>query len=147
MNCYIMEFLFIEVRNLSLNTFIPLIKYKDVLLKYMTIQKNKIEINSSEIRYTLLCMNHCCLNEIGGNSIVVQNNGLDLFKKKNNDYGESYKTCGVIGVIVRIIDKLNRLENLTTIHNYEVKDETYQDTLIDLHNYTLLGIMCIDNSE
>jgi len=70
----------------------------------------------------------------------IQAEGLDLFIKKNSDYGNSYKQFGLIGVLVRLQDKMNRAMNVT--HNsIQVKDETLRDTLIDLHNYAAMALM------
>lgn len=140
-----MEQLFIEVRDIKIKEFKSLSEFKEDLFEYMKIQKDKIEVEGDKIRTILLYMNRRCLIDMVEDICLVQKNGLELFKKKNKDYGESYKKCGIIGILVRIIDKINRLENLNKIDKYEVNDESYQDTLIDLHNYTLLGIMCIDN--
>lgn len=135
-----MEKLFLEINQLKENKgYIQ----KDELLYFMKIQKNRIEIEEDKIRKILINMNKYCLTLLGNDYIKIQKEGLELYNKKNRDYGESYKQCGTIGILVRIIDKINRLENLKHISNYEV-GETYKDTLIDLHNYTLLGIICID---
>lgn len=136
-----MEKLFLEINKLKDN--IGYIQ-KDELLYLMKIQKNIIEIEEYKIRNLLLNMNKYCLTLLGNDYIKIQKEGLELYNKKNRDYGESYKQCGTIGILVRIIDKINRLENLKHINNYEV-DESYRDTLVDLHNYTLLGIICIDD--
>ena len=38
----------------------------------------------------------------------IQKEGLELFKKKNKDYGDAFAKYGVIGVLMRIQDKLQR---------------------------------------
>lgn len=143
-----MEQLFIEINNINIrdkDKSKNLIDYKQEIINLLKIEKNKIDLElNNNLRNTLLYLNIWCLHEIGGSIFDIQNNGLELFEKKNKDYGESYKECGVIGILVRIIDKINRLENLNYISNYKI-NESRKDTLIDLHNYTLLGIMCIDN--
>ena len=70
----------------------------------------------------------------------IQAEGLDLFIKKNTDYGNSYKQFGLIGVLVRLQDKMNRAMNVTQ-NSIQVKDETLRDTLIDLHNYAAMALM------
>lgn len=77
----------------------------------------------------------------------VQKEGLDLFIKKNTDYGDSYKTYGPIGVIVRIGDKINRLSTITNNSISIIKTESLRDTLIDLHNYSAMAIMLLDSKE
>ena len=77
----------------------------------------------------------------------IQDKALELFKKKNNDYGNSFETYGLIGILVRLQDKINRC--LTIADNcIRVNDETLLDTLLDLHNYAAMGIMfLVDNKE
>ena len=70
----------------------------------------------------------------------IQAEGLELFIKKNADYGSSYKQYGLIGVLVRLQDKINRALHITH-HGIHVKDESLRDTLIDLHNYAAMALM------
>ena len=80
--------------------------------------------------------------------LAVQKEALELFKKKNADYGDSFATYGPIGVIVRIGDKINRLNSITKNGVHMVNDESLRDTLIDLHNYSAMAVMLMDeNSE
>jgi hypothetical protein len=71
----------------------------------------------------------------------IQNNGLELFKKKNADYGNAFEQYGTIGVLMRIQDKLQRYVSITNKNVQLVDDETLQDTLIDLHNYSAMAIL------
>ncbi len=75
----------------------------------------------------------------------IQAEGLELFIKKNADYGNSYKQYGLIGVLVRLQDKINRALHITQ-HGIHVKDETLRDTLIDLHNYAAMALMESDQN-
>lgn len=75
--------------------------------------------------------------------ITVQKEGLELFKKKNSDYGNSFETYGPVGVIVRMGDKINRLSTITK-QEVAVDTETIRDTLIDLHNYSAMAILLLD---
>lgn len=74
----------------------------------------------------------------------VQSEALELFKKKNNDYGDSFATYGSIGVLVRLCDKIQRAQIITSKGINMVNSETIRDTLIDLHNYSAMAIMLID---
>ena len=74
----------------------------------------------------------------------VQTEGLELFIRKNADYGDSYKQHGLIGVLVRLQDKINRAMHIST-HSIHVKDESLRDTLIDLHNYAAMAIMELES--
>lgn len=70
--------------------------------------------------------------------------GLELFKKKNHDYGNAYERYGIMGIIIRISDKISRLENITKKQITMVNDESLRDTLVDLNNYSSLGLMLLD---
>jgi len=80
----------------------------------------------------------------------VQIEAFELFKKKNEDYGDAFATFGPVGVIVRLGDKINRLTSVTNNGVNLVDNESLRDTLIDLHNYSAMAIMLLDednNSE
>jgi len=75
---------------------------------------------------------------------AIQTEALELFSKKNKDYGDAFADYGPIGVIVRMGDKVRRLQNITSNSVAFVKDEGIRDTLIDLHNYAAMAVMLID---
>ena len=77
----------------------------------------------------------------------VQSEGLELFKRKNSDYGDAFANYGIIGVLVRMGDKIQRLQNITTKNISLVDDEKIRDTLIDLHNYSAMAIMLLDENK
>ena len=77
----------------------------------------------------------------------VQKEGLELFSRKNKDYGDAFATYGTIGVLVRIGDKINRLNHISKNKINLVNDESLRDTLIDLHNYAAMAIMLLDEEE
>lgn len=74
----------------------------------------------------------------------IQNEALELFTKKNADYGDAFATYGVIGVLMRIQDKLQRSMSITKNGVNLVNDERIRDTLIDLHNYSAMALMLLD---
>jgi hypothetical protein len=76
--------------------------------------------------------------------IAVQSEGLELFKKKNQDYGDAFAEYGVIGVLIRMGDKIKRLQTIEKNNITLVDDERMRDTLIDLHNYSAMAIMLLD---
>ena len=75
---------------------------------------------------------------------TIQKEGLELFKKKNADYGDAFAKYGIIGVLMRIEDKIQRSLSITKNGVNLVKDENIRDTLLDLHNYAAMGLMLID---
>jgi hypothetical protein len=72
---------------------------------------------------------------------AIQAEGLDLFKRKNADYGDAFATYGPVGVLVRIGDKIQRLQSIDKKGITLVDDESLRDTLIDLHNYAAMAII------
>jgi hypothetical protein len=58
----------------------------------------------------------------------IQEEALELFTKKNAEYGK-------IGILMRIGDKLKRYISITNNGVNLINDEGLKDTLIDLHNY------------
>ena len=74
----------------------------------------------------------------------VQKEAFELFCKKNKDYGDSFAIYGPLGVIVRIGDKINRLTSVSKNGINMVNDESLRDTLIDLHNYSAMAVMLMD---
>jgi hypothetical protein len=78
---------------------------------------------------------------------LVQNEGLELFNKKNQDYGDAFSTYGVIGVLVRMGDKISRLQSVTKKQISLINTESLRDTLIDLHNYSAMAIMLLDEED
>lgn len=81
----------------------------------------------------------------------------DLLIRKHIDYGpENINKFGQIGIIVRMYDKVSRLENilLKTDNNFNkavnvntVKDESIIDTLIDIIGYAAIAVMYISYDD
>jgi hypothetical protein len=78
---------------------------------------------------------------------LVQTEGLELFKKKNQDYGDAFAEYGMVGVLVRMGDKIKRLQSISNNKIALVDDEKMRDTLIDLHNYAAMAIMLLDENK
>ncbi len=68
-----------------------------------------------------------------------------LYEAKNKDYGDSfgksYQEYGLTMACIRLEDKLNRLKSLTKGSEQQVKDESIEDTLKDLANYSIMTII------
>ena len=77
----------------------------------------------------------------------IQSEAFSLFTKKNADYGDAFAKYGVIGVLMRIEDKLQRSMSITKNGVNLVNDEGMRDTLLDLHNYAAMAIMLLDSSS
>jgi hypothetical protein len=77
----------------------------------------------------------------------IQEKGLELFKKKNADYGDAFAKFGVIGVLMRIEDKIQRSVSITKNGINLVSDECIKDTLIDLHNYAAMALILLEEKN
>ena len=77
----------------------------------------------------------------------IHENAITLFKEKNADYGDAFAEYGAIGVLVRIGDKLKRLQTIKNNGITMVKDEKMRDTLLDLHNYAAMALMLLDDAD
>lgn len=64
---------------------------------------------------------------------------------KNSDYGDSFakvrNEVGSAAILVRLSDKLERLKTLTLGKEQKVKDESINDTLLDLANYAIMELV------
>jgi hypothetical protein len=77
----------------------------------------------------------------------IQYEAKNLFEKKNKDYGDAFAEYGPVGVLVRIGDKIKRLQNISKNGITLIEDEKMRDTLIDLHNYAAMSIMLLDETS
>jgi hypothetical protein len=75
---------------------------------------------------------------------TIQAEALELFKKKNVDYGDAFATYGTIGVLIRINEKVQRAMSITNNGITLLNNESLRDTLIDLHNYSAMSLILMD---
>lgn len=75
---------------------------------------------------------------------------VELYERKNKDYGNSFdKTLnefGIVAGLIRLNDKMNRVKSIYN-KDVSVKDESLEDTLIDLANYAVMTLMWINNKN
>ena len=68
----------------------------------------------------------------------------DAYKAKNADYGDSFAMVREKypnAILIRLNDKLNRLETLMNGVEQHVNDESIEDTLLDLANYCIMELV------
>ena len=75
------------------------------------------------------------------------------FCKKQFDYGpgniamgttlknEKEVNTALFGIIVRLNDKINRLVNLSTNHDFEAKNEPVEDAFLDIAIYSVMALI------
>jgi|UniRef100_A0A6C0E6T1 hypothetical protein len=73
----------------------------------------------------------------------IQSDALELFTKKNADYGDAFAKFGLVGVLMRIEDKIQRALSISKSGVVLVDDEGIKDTLLDLHNYAAMALMLL----
>ena len=78
---------------------------------------------------------------------AIQQEALELFTRKNADYGDAFAKYGTIGVLMRIEDKIQRALSITNKGINLVQDEGLQDTLLDLHNYAAMALMLLNEKQ
>ena len=100
--------------------------------------------------------------ELIGDSVLESQTRFDIHKKiceelhetyvrKNTDYGnsfgETFEELGLISAVSRMIDKVNRLKTIAKGHDPLVEDESLEDTLLDLANYSIITLVEIQASK
>lgn len=68
----------------------------------------------------------------------------DTYKAKNADYGDSFAKVRneyPNAILIRLNDKLSRLETLMNGAEQHVQDESIDDTLLDLANYCIMELV------
>lgn len=80
----------------------------------------------------------------------ITTNMAKTYAAKNHDYGNSFDQSldkfGLMASIVRMGDKMNRLETLVT-KKAQVEDESIKDTLLDLANYSIMTVMWLNKND
>jgi len=75
--------------------------------------------------------------------ISITDDIISLLVSKRHDYGDSFETIwdtfGMLSVVVRLNDKISRLNNLTTGEK-NPQNETIEDTFKDIIGYCLLAL-------
>lgn len=76
---------------------------------------------------------------------------LKTFVAKNSDYGNSFEqscdTFGTVAAVVRMNDKMNRINKLYNNTKIARVDEKLEDTLLDLANYCILTVMYLKSHD
>ena len=128
------------------NCILAFIEYGNKIKHFMKIYNWKIEIvdieNIKNCLYILLtCIVSFGKHKYNKNSDKIYQESRDLFKKKNNDYGDAFMDYITIGILVRLGDKIKRTENL--FKKNEPNFESIDDSLFDSFNYIILALMLI----
>ena len=78
----------------------------------------------------------------------------ETYLKKNQDYGDSFNESlnedGLLVAKIRLMDKMRRFSSLIKSGDILVKDESIEDTLMDMANYAIMTVMwmrCVENPQ
>lgn len=121
----------------------------DSLVKEMNIALNK-EIENGF--YTTKEPQHIynAKDRLMDTHIRLCDQAIKLMYKKNNDYAygddpyanfrgsESFDINPIIGILLRMQDKMMRIKTFALSNNLNVKEESVNDSIIDLINYAVL---------
>ena len=143
----------IDKKKLNQDTYLYSIKiYKRKLFENIKKTKNSIYIqNYTNIYETLfniviLTLNFLQIQDPTKTHISITNENKKLFEKKNNDNGNSFEDFELIGILVRLNDKINRLITILKQPRTQKVNESSLDTLNDLYNYGIIGLMYKTNN-
>lgn len=80
----------------------------------------------------------------------ITNSMIQTYQAKNQDYGNSFEKSlykfGLVASIIRLSDKMNRIESLSQT-KAKVESESIEDTLLDLANYAIMTVIWLRKSR
>lgn len=114
---------------------------------------NSLSLEEAEILYNIIQelndMRHIFGSE-SGEFRDITNSLTKIYQAKNQDYGNSFEKSlykfGLVASIIRLSDKMNRIESLSQT-KARVKDESIEDTLLDLANYAIMTVIWLRKSR
>ncbi len=114
---------------------------------------NSLTLEEAEILYNIIQelndMRHIFGSE-SGEFRDITNSMIQTYQAKNQDYGNSFEKSlykfGLVASIIRLSDKMNRIESLSQT-KARVKDESIEDTLLDLANYAIMTVIWLRKSR
>lgn len=108
---------------------------------------NLLSLEEAEILYNIIQelndMRHIFGSE-SGEFRDITNSMIQTYQAKNQDYGNSFEKTldrfGLVASIIRLSDKMNRIESLSQ-KKAKVESESIEDTLLDLANYAIMTVI------
>ena len=75
----------------------------------------------------------------------------ELYKKKNKDYGNSFEQSlnqyGLLPTVIRLKEKIARADNILMNNQASVAEESIEDTLKDIANYSIITLTWLKNKK
>lgn len=114
---------------------------------------NSLSLEEAEILYNIIQelndMRHIFGSE-SGEFRDITNSMIQTYQAKNQDYGNSFEKSlykfGLVASIIRLSDKMNRIESLSQT-KAKVESESIEDTLLDLANYAIMTVIWLRKSR
>lgn len=105
---------------------------------------NELPLEKADPLYDLMLELGELIDDEVGPFIDITNSLTKIYQAKNQDYGNSFEKSlykfGLVASIIRLSDKMNRIESLSQT-KAKVKDESIEDTLFDLANYAIMTVI------
>lgn len=105
---------------------------------------NELPLEKADPLYALMLELGELIDDRVGPFIDITNSLTKIYQAKNQDYGNSFEMSlykfGLVASIIRLSDKMNRIECLSQT-KAKVKDESIEDTLLDLANYAIMTVI------
>lgn len=105
---------------------------------------NELPLEKADPLYDLMLELGELIDDGVGPFIDITNSLTKIYQAKNQDYGNSFEKSlykfGLVASIIRLSDKMNRIESLSRT-KAKVKDESIEDTLLDLANYAIMTVI------
>lgn len=114
---------------------------------------NSLSLEETEILYNIIQelndMRHIFGSE-SGEFRDITNSMIQTYQAKNQDYGNSFEKTldrfGLVASIIRLSDKMNRIESLSQ-KKAKVESESIEDTLLDLANYAIMTVIWLHKNR
>lgn len=111
---------------------------------------NELPLEKADPLYDLMLELGELIDDGVGPFIDITNSLTTIYQAKNQDYGNSFEKSlykfGLVASIIRLSDKMNRIESLSQT-KAKVKDESIEDTLLDLANYAIMTVIWLRKSR
>lgn len=111
---------------------------------------NELPLEKADPLYDLMLELGELIDDGVGPFIDITNSLTKIYQAKNQDYGNSFEKSlykfGLVASIIRLSDKMNRIESLSQT-KAKVKDESIEDTLLDLANYAIMTVIWLHKSR
>ena len=84
--------------------------------------------------------------DVGFCALQLAIENAQTLDRKQQDYGpKNISKHGITGVLVRMDDKLSRIENLLAKKDNTAQCESLEDSFLDLSNYSLICVLLLRN--